>query len=114
MKSDAARVADFMQDWGLEADGIRLGLLALLAEVRQEATIAAVPMDPKGVEAAAAKVLAEMAPPGTPVTPELLTRVRSRIREVVEASMVEAGMSSAQAMAMSALLVGTMKLKEKT
>lgn len=121
--SDAARVAAFMESWGLEADGIRDDLLDLLREVRAESTQQDTitngqlsklsPAVLAEINQRAQVLLAQLAPHGAIVTEELKSRIREELVRVILEALIAAGMNEQHAKLIAAFMSMAIKLKEK-
>lgn len=60
------------------------------------------------------EVLTRLAPPGTPVTPDLIMSVRSEAAAIVSDELTRAGVAGPTAQLMAGVIAASMKIKEKT
>lgn len=118
--NDEQRVDDFIGKWGrrdVDTDRPRADLLAMLAEVRAEASAASSTTTSdvlQHIDERARAVLASLAPPGTPVTPAILEQARARIVDMLSDVLVSAGMPETQATVLARLFAPAIKLHAKT
>lgn len=111
---DEAEVKAFMDAWRLEAPGMRDDLLAMLRRAREDAA----GQDPYGAvmtraEARIREVLARLGPPGTEVTPALLSKVQREITAIVKDELVTSGMGENMAMGLAAILATAMRVRQR-
>jgi hypothetical protein len=116
--NDEARVRKFMEVWGIEADGIRIDLLALLRLVRIQERRGAAKSDRVVLAVSRAErrvrdLLARRAPIGTVITPELLSSVNHEVLGVVIEELSKGGMSEPMVTTLSMVLAASLAVRPK-
>lgn len=113
---DEERVAAFMKAWGLEADGIRDDLLALLADVRgaEHNDVIAGSVVPFGnIETRVRTLIAELSPVHSAAAPGLIAQVRKEVVEIIVDELTKAGMTGDSAKVFAGFLSMAFKLTPK-
>jgi hypothetical protein len=116
-KSDEFLVDDFMNTWASDACGkkseqMRKHLHEMLVAARDVAD------DPFGAvmgraEARIREVLARLGPPGTEVTPAVISAAQREIATIIKDELTKSGMGEQMATGLAAVLAAAMRVKQK-
>ncbi len=118
MSPDEKLVQDFLDRHPLvyteQSNAVREDLHELLRRARATAPKHDGLGDVMGkAEARIQEALARLAPPGSAVTPALLTKVNREVVSIVKSELVESGMSEPMATGLAAVLAAAMRVKPK-